>query len=133
MVKAPSRVDGADVVDRPDSLRTIPTSSSSTREQEIEATLKYLAQETGGKPLLNGNRTLALSTAREDTRSFYWLGFSPSWKHDDRSSTRPGGDGAEGDALTVRRAASSTSRRRGGVDDRWRARCSSASSRKPIR
>jgi hypothetical protein len=53
-------------------------------EQEIEGSLKYLAQETGGKPLLNSNRTLALSAAREDTRSFYWLGFSPSWKHDDK-------------------------------------------------
>jgi hypothetical protein len=60
---------------------------SSPAEQEIEGSLKYLAQETGGKPLLNTNRTLALSTAREDTRSFYWLGFSPGWKHDDKIHT----------------------------------------------
>lgn len=53
-------------------------------EQEIEGSLKFLAQETGGKPILNTNRTLALSAARDDTRSFYWLGFSPSWKHDDK-------------------------------------------------
>ncbi|PYQ65154.1 MAG: hypothetical protein DMF53_06045 [Acidobacteria bacterium] len=53
-------------------------------EQEIEGSLKYLAQETGGKPILNTNRALALSMARDDTRSFYWLGFSPSWKHDDK-------------------------------------------------
>jgi VWFA-related protein len=57
---------------------------SSPAEQEIEGSLKFLAQETGGKPLLNTNRTLALATAREDTRSFYWLGFSPGWKHDDK-------------------------------------------------
>jgi hypothetical protein len=60
---------------------------SSPAEQEIEGSLKYLAQETGGKPLLNTNRGLALSTAREDTRSFYWLGFSPGWKHDDKIHT----------------------------------------------
>src|SRR3954447_18976992 len=53
-------------------------------EHEIEGSLKYLAQETGGKPILNTNRALALAMAREDTRSFYWLGFSPSWKHDDK-------------------------------------------------
>jgi VWFA-related protein len=53
-------------------------------EGEVEGTLKYLAQETGGKALLNTNRGLALAAAREDTRSFYWLGFSPSWKRDDK-------------------------------------------------
>ena len=44
----------------------------------------FRSQETGGKPLLNTNRALALATAREDTRSFYWLGFSPGWKRDDK-------------------------------------------------
>jgi VWFA-related protein len=53
-------------------------------EHEIEGSLKYLAQETGGKPILNTNRTAAFAITREDTRSFYWLGFSPSWKHDDK-------------------------------------------------
>jgi hypothetical protein len=53
-------------------------------EHEIEGSLKYLAQETGGKAILNTNRGLALALARDDTRSFYWLGFSPSWKHDDK-------------------------------------------------
>jgi hypothetical protein len=53
-------------------------------EGEVEESLKYLAQETGGKAILNSNRALALATARADTRSFYWLGFSPGWKHDDK-------------------------------------------------
>jgi VWFA-related protein len=53
-------------------------------EHEVEGSLKYLAQETGGKPILNSNRALALGLARDDTRSFYWLGFSPAWKHDDK-------------------------------------------------
>ncbi|HET9210567.1 MAG TPA: VWA domain-containing protein [Thermoanaerobaculia bacterium] len=52
------------------------------RDQELEATLQYLARETGGRPLLNGNRTLGLANAQEDTRSYYWLGFTPAWQRD---------------------------------------------------
>ena len=54
-------------------------------EQEIEGSLKFLAQETGGKPILNSNRGLALASAKDDTRSFYWLGFSPSWQRNDKT------------------------------------------------
>jgi VWFA-related protein len=64
---------------------TMLTSFSSTRELEVEATLDYLARETGGKALLNGNRMLALESASADTRSYYWLGFTPTWKKDGRS------------------------------------------------
>jgi VWFA-related protein len=53
-------------------------------EQQTEDTLVYLAAATGGRPLLDGKRTAALTSANEDTRSFYWLGFVPSWKGDDR-------------------------------------------------
>jgi len=54
-------------------------------EQEVEGSLHYLAKQTGGKALLNSNRTLALASAKEDTRSFYWLGFSPSWQRNDKT------------------------------------------------
>jgi VWFA-related protein len=54
-------------------------------EQEVEESLAYLAKETGGEALYNSNRTLALASAKEDTRSFYWLGFSPSWQRNDKS------------------------------------------------
>jgi VWFA-related protein len=54
-------------------------------EQELEGSLHYLAKETGGKAILNSNRALALASAREDTRSFYWLGFSPSWQRNDKT------------------------------------------------
>jgi VWFA-related protein len=64
---------------------TMLTSFSSTREQEVEATLDFLARETGGKALLNGNRMLALESASADTRSYYWLGFTPTWKKDGSS------------------------------------------------
>lgn len=53
------------------------------RQQELEASLQFLAQETGGKPLFNSNRLTAFQTAVADTRSYYWLGFSPTWKRND--------------------------------------------------
>lgn len=53
------------------------------QEQEIHGSLDYLARETGGKALLNGGRGRALRTARDDTRSFYWLGFNPDLVGDD--------------------------------------------------
>ncbi len=70
-----------------DAEATGPAASAfnSTGEQEVEGTLKYLAKQTGGEPVLNSNRGLALAKAQEDTRSFYWLGFSPSWQHNDKN------------------------------------------------
>ena len=61
------------------------TDLGNIEEQEIEGSLQFIAQGTGGKPILNSNRVLALASAAEDTRSYYWLGFTPSWKHDDKS------------------------------------------------
>ncbi|MFY9819837.1 MAG: VWA domain-containing protein [Thermoanaerobaculia bacterium] len=57
--------------------------SASFRDQEIKGTLEFVALETGGKPLRNSNRTVALTEAAADTRSYYWLGFSPTWEHND--------------------------------------------------
>ena len=54
-------------------------------EQEIEASLRFLAKETGGRPILDGDRATALASTSEDIRSFYWLGFVPSWRGDDRA------------------------------------------------
>jgi VWFA-related protein len=82
----PSQVFGADYGNPADNPRpTVLTPTSSAGDSEVEATLLYLARETGGKPLLNGNRELALSQAGADTRSYYWLGFTPSWQRDDGS------------------------------------------------
>jgi VWFA-related protein len=57
------------------------------REQEVEGTLSFLAQETGGRALLNSARGAALSTATEDVRTYYWLGFTPTWERNDRRHT----------------------------------------------
>jgi VWFA-related protein len=66
------------------------------REQEIEGALRFIAEETGGRPLLNTNRSVALAEVSRDTRSYYWLGFTPTWKRNDQShrveveAVRPG-------------------------------------------
>ena len=47
------------------------------RERENHLTLERIAQETGGKALLNARRIGALGEVVSDTRSYYWMGFSP--------------------------------------------------------
>jgi hypothetical protein len=54
------------------------------REQEVHSTLELLAKETGGRPLLNALRAGALEAAEADTRSYYWLGFTPDRQRDDK-------------------------------------------------
>ncbi|HVG07303.1 MAG TPA: VWA domain-containing protein [Thermoanaerobaculia bacterium] len=53
-------------------------------EQASHHTLHLLAAATGGREAINSNRLAALERADEDTRSYYWLGFSPAWKANDR-------------------------------------------------
>jgi hypothetical protein len=66
------------------------------REQEVHGSLEYVATQTGGRALLNAMREKVLPTASEDTRSYYWLGFTPGWQKNDQRHkvavevTRPG-------------------------------------------
>ena len=46
--------------------------------------MEFLARITGGKAILNSARLTALGRVVEDTSSYYWLGFTPKWKGDDR-------------------------------------------------
>lgn len=57
---------------------------SSDWELGVHASLGVVAEATGGRPALNSARAHALERAEQDTRSYYWLGFSPAWKADDR-------------------------------------------------
>lgn len=57
---------------------------SSDWELGVHASLGRVADATGGMPALNAARVDALERAEQDTRSYYWLGFSPAWKADDR-------------------------------------------------
>ncbi|MEM7350548.1 MAG: VWA domain-containing protein [Acidobacteriota bacterium] len=54
-----------------------------SREQLEEDTLYQLAAATGGKALIDGASYTALERVIEDTRSYYWLGFSPDWQGND--------------------------------------------------
>ena len=53
------------------------------RENNVQYTLQYVATETGGKALLNGQREEVLAQVAEDTRSYYWIGFAPTWQGND--------------------------------------------------
>ncbi len=58
--------------------------SAFLREIDLHTTLRYLARETGGRPLINADRVRAFETVVEDTRSYYWLGFTPDRDWDNR-------------------------------------------------
>lgn len=58
--------------------------TSVIREREADSTLRLLASSTGGKALINAARDHALERSFEDTRSYYWLGFTPPHEGDDR-------------------------------------------------
>ena len=66
------------------------------RESNVEDTLRFVAEETGGEALVNSRGTEALRQAAQDTRSYYWLGFTPQRRRDDERHeirvevTRPG-------------------------------------------
>src|SRR5262245_389731 len=54
------------------------------REQEHQASLLFAATQTGGKALLNSQSRELLQVVESDTRSYYWLGFTPSWQGNDK-------------------------------------------------
>jgi len=85
----PVDVPGVDVAFTPgDVTLEAPAASTgimtSAWELAAHATLHSLAAETGGRAAINSARLSAMKRAEEDTRSYYWLGFSPAWKADDR-------------------------------------------------
>jgi len=53
------------------------------RERLVHDSLYYLAGETGGRALINGRRLSALPEVAADTRSYYWIGFTPDRSFDD--------------------------------------------------
>ncbi len=54
-----------------------------SRELAIHDGLSFLAQSTGGTALINSLRDRSLAEVIADTRSFYWLGFTPERNEDD--------------------------------------------------
>lgn len=99
----------ASAVDASDQELPVPGEqfASFVRENNAQYTLQYLARETGGRALINAGRTAALERAAAETRTYYWLGFVPSWQGDDR---------AHRIALKVRREGLKVRSRAGYVD-----------------
>ena len=60
---------------------------SSPWQRESQYGMELLARITGGKAILNTAGRDALGRVMEDTGSYYWLGFTPKWKGDDRYHT----------------------------------------------
>jgi VWFA-related protein len=54
------------------------------REQEHESSLRFVAEQTGGRALINSASAELLQAAESDTRSYYWLGFTPAWQGNDK-------------------------------------------------
>ncbi len=52
------------------------------REHLLHGTLEQLARSTGGLPMINAQRDVALARTYEDTRSWYWLGFQSRRRED---------------------------------------------------
>ncbi len=73
----------ASVTDASQEGPALATSALNLRENQLHDSLDFIARQTGGTPLLNGNATKALERATTDTRSFYWLGFTPNRQGDD--------------------------------------------------
>ncbi len=59
------------------------TDQSANREDLEEDTLYELAAATGGRAFVDGAGYSVLEGAIEDTRSYYWLGFQPTWQEND--------------------------------------------------
>ena len=57
---------------------------TNAREGEVELHLLRLAEATGGRALINGQREVAMRRTLEDTGNYYWLGYSPSWERNDK-------------------------------------------------
>ncbi|MEM9291739.1 MAG: VWA domain-containing protein [Acidobacteriota bacterium] len=53
------------------------------REFGVHGSLRFLAEETGGRPLINAQRDEPFAIVAEDTRTYYWLGFNPDRQEDD--------------------------------------------------
>lgn len=51
----------------------------------VNETVTYVARETGGVPIFSSLLQSALARVEKDTRSYYWLGFTPEWHADGRN------------------------------------------------
>ena len=66
--------------------RFVDTSLTGSRERErdVQQAFYFVADQTGGRALLNAKRIEAFPEVVEDTRSYYWIGFTPTRNRDDQ-------------------------------------------------
>jgi len=57
--------------------------NSVERENLLQQALYHVAEETGGRALVNSQKLDAFSQVVADTRSYYWIGFTPERQRDD--------------------------------------------------
>ncbi len=62
-----------------------PVSRVLAQETVRQSALRWVAEHTGGRALLYGDRMRPLAVVAEDVASYYWLGFTPRRERDDRS------------------------------------------------
>ena len=74
---------GTDVTSEKPLMTAPPALMGNDRQSQDEGTLALLANQTGGRALLNDLRLDALARAAKDTRSYYWLGFQAEVQGDD--------------------------------------------------
>ena len=53
------------------------------RNLDEDATLTSIARKTGGRAFLDAASLRAFEGTVEDTRTYYWIGFTPNWQGDD--------------------------------------------------
>jgi VWFA-related protein len=61
----------------------LPQQALAVRDDEVRTSFLTVADQTGGRALLAGLRGSPLAAVEADTRSYYWIGFTPSFKRDD--------------------------------------------------
>ena len=92
----PIDVPGLESTDRDSATGSPVDTGLNLREQEVHASFHIIAAKTGGKAFFNSLRESALPDVATDTRSYYWLGFTPAWQKNDARHkvtvevTRPG-------------------------------------------
>ena len=57
---------------------------SSAKDMRWWQNLRYMARDTGGLAFMAGSNVDALQRASDDTSNYYWLGFVPDYRRDDR-------------------------------------------------
>ena len=75
---------GVDAADTQVDQAALRRNRSFDREREEELALTSMARDTGGRALLDSAGLDPMQRVFEDTRSYYWIGFTPSWQGDDQ-------------------------------------------------